>query len=261
MCNNKHTIQSKGPSFKWVKQKTNKGKNMKKLVLLVVSLFAAFSAVRAADVANVSLEAGYNNAYVVNGVAYAQDLPYASIGALKSLKYADVYVGGTLLADGNQDQSHWLVGAGKNLYTWNQFTARLDGNVIRHQTATSGLDNSTEAGVKLAIQNPWITPYVRGAFNFELHQNAYFVGAERAQKLPFGFVLTPSVEWGRSTDYEALNAKASLTRPVTFAWGSVTPFAEVGWFHNGTYDATAKAFALTRFDNDVVYSAGLKLSF
>ena len=234
---------------------------MKKLVLLVMSLFAALSVARAADIANLSLEGGYNNYYVVNGVAYAQDLPYASIGALKSFKYADVYIGGTLLANGNQDQSHWLVGAGKNLYTWNQFTARLDGSVIRHQTGGSVLGNSTETGVKLALQNPWVTPYVRGAFNFELHQNAYFVGAERAQKLPFGLVLTPAVEWGKSTSYEAFNAKASLTRPVTFAWGSVTPFAEVGWFHNGNYDAAAKAFAINRFDNDVVYSAGLKLSF
>lgn len=234
---------------------------MKKLVLLVMSLFAALSVARAADIANLSLEGGYNNAYVVNGVAYAQNTPYASVGALKSLKFADVYVGGTLLANGSQDQSHWLVGAGKNLYTWNQITARLDADVIRHQTAGSGLVNSTETGVKLALQNPWVTPYVRGAFNFELHQNAYFVGAERAQKLPFGLVLTPAVEWGRSTSYEAFNAKASLTRPVTFAWGSVTPFAEVGWFNNGSYDAAAKAFAVTRFDNDVVYSAGLKLTF
>ena len=234
---------------------------MKKLVLLVMSLFAALSVARAADVANISLEGGYNNAYVVNGVAYAQDVPYASIGALKSLKYADVYVGGTLLADGQQDQSHWLVGAGKNLYTWKQFTARLDGNVIRHQTAGSGLANSTETGVKLALQNPWVTPYVRGAFNFELHQNAYFFGAERAQKLPYGFVLTPAVEWGKSTDYESFNAKASLTRPVSFGWGSVTPFAEVGWYNNGVYDAAARAFAVARFDNDVVYTAGIKVTF
>jgi hypothetical protein len=233
---------------------------MKKLVLFLCTLLTAVTLVRSADFANLSLEGGYNNAYVVNGVAYAQDVPYASVGALKSFKYADVYVGGVLLADGQQDQSHWLVGAGKNLYTWKQFTARLDGNVIRHQTAGSGLANSTETGVKLALQNPWVTPYVRGAFNFELHQNAYFVGAERVQKLPYGFAVTPSVEWGKSTDYEAFNAKASLTRPVTFAWGTLTPFAEVGWYDNGAYNA-AKAFSVARFENDVVYTAGVKLSF
>lgn len=234
---------------------------MKKLVLLVLSVFAALSVARAADIANFNVDAGYNNYYVVNGVAYAQDTAYAGVGAVKSLKYADVYVGGLLTADSGNEQSHWFVGAGKSLSLNKDFSVRLDGTALRHQTSTVGIDNSTELGAKLALQNPWVTPYVRGAFNFELHQNAYFFGAERAQKLPFGFVLTPSVEWGKSTSYEAINARGSLTRPVTFAWGTVTPYAEVGWFHNNVFDATAKAFALGRFDNDVVYSAGLKLSF
>jgi len=234
---------------------------MKKLVLMVLSVFAALSVARAADIANFNVDAGYNNYYVVNGVAYAKDTPYAGIGAVKSLKYADVYAGGLFTADSNNEQSHWFVGAGKSLSLNKDFALRLDGTALRHQTSTVGIDNSTEIGTKLALQNPWVTPYVRGSFNFELHQNAYFVGAERAQKLPLGFVLTPSVEWGKSTSYEAINAKGSLTRPFTFAWGTVSPYAEVGWYHNNVFDTTAKAFALSRFDNDVVYTAGIKLSF
>jgi len=233
---------------------------MNKLKLTILSLLTVLT-VTAADLVNVSLDGGYNNYYVVNGVAYATDTPYAGISAAKSLKYADVYVGGLLLADGQQDQSHWLVGVGKSVNLYKEIGARLDGNVIRHQTDSSGIPNSTELGVKLALTNPWITPYVRGAFNIEQTQNAYFVGAERVQKLPFGFVLTPSVEWGQSTSYQSLIGKGSLTRPVTFAWGTVTPYAEVGWYNNGTFETAARVYALERLNEAVVYSAGLKLSF
>jgi len=229
--------------------------------MLVLSMFAALSVASAADIANFNVDVGYNNYYVVNGVAYAQDTPYAGVGAVKSFKYADVYVGGLLTADSSQEQSHWFVGAGKSVSLWKEFSARLDGTVLRHQTDSVGIPNSTELGAKLALQNPWVTPYVRGAFNLELNQNAYFFGAERAQKLPYGFVITPAVEWGKSTSYEAFNVKGSLTRPVTFAWGTVTPYAEVGLYNNNVFDVAAKRYSIGRFDNDVAYTAGLKLSF
>ena len=236
---------------------------MKKLVLFVCTLLTAVTLVRSADFANLSLEGGYNNSYVVNGVEVANEVPYASVGAVKSLKYADVYVGGVLVANGNTDQSHWLAGAGKSFSFWktNSFSLRADATVQRHQTTSVGIDNSTEFGAKLALQNPWVTPYVRGSFNIELDQNGYFFGVERAQKLPYGFVLTPSAEWGRVTDYDALTVKAELTRPFTLAWGSLTPFAGVGWYDNPTWNAGTTKFALRRFENDVVYTAGVRLSF
>lgn len=233
---------------------------MKKIVSLLAVLCAAIT-INAADVANVGVDAGYNNYYVVNGVAFAKDTPYAGINAFKSLKYADVYAGGLLIADGTTDQSHWLLGAGKDLYTYKDFTARLDASALRHQSSAVGIPNSTEFGVKLSVPNKWVTPYVRGAFNIDLEQNGYFFGAERAQKLPFGLVLTPAAEWGKSSSYEAYNFKGTLTRPVTFAWGTVTPYAEVGLYNNNVFDVGPKVYALTPFDNDVVYSAGLRLSF
>lgn len=232
-----------------------------KLVLTVLSVITVLSVAKAADIANFTIDSGYNNNYVVNGVTYAKDTPFVNIGAVKSLKYADVYIGGVLTADSNNEQSHWLVGAGKSVAINKDFSIRVDGVALRHQTSTVGIDNSTELGTKVALQNPWVTPYVRGSFNLELHQNAYFVGAERAQKLPFGFVLTPSVEWGKSTSYEAFNVKSSLTRPFTFAWGTLSPYAEVGWYNNNVFDVAEKTYALNRFDNDVVYTAGIKLSF
>ena len=236
---------------------------MKKLltfVLSLTSLLTALTVVTAADIASISLDVGYNNHYVVDGVSYAKQTPYAGIGAVKSLKYVDVYVGGLYVSDGTKDQSHWLVGAGKTVSVNKDFGLRLDGTAIRHQTAASGLPNSTELSPKLALQNDWVTPYIRGSFNLDLHQNGYFVGAERVQKLPLGFTLTPAVEWGRVTDYDAVHVKGTLARPFTTGFGTFTPFAEVGWFDNSLQYAKS-VYARNMLDNTVVYNVGLRLTF
>jgi hypothetical protein len=233
-----------------------------KKVLVLLSVLAAL-AVSAGENSNLSVEAGYNNQYIVNGVARSEGSAF--VGAVKSLKYADVYLGGTLLANGDQDQSHWTLGAGKEVSVWKDvFSARADATVTRHQAGSFGIPNSTEFGVKLALPNKLATPYVRGAFDIDLDQKGAFVGLERAQKLPFGFVITPAVEYGKvfgvSSDYTAVNAKASLTRPFETSFGVLTPFATVGWYDNnfkvGNYN-----WATREFSGDVVYSGGLRLTF
>jgi hypothetical protein len=235
-----------------------------KKVLVLVSLLTTL-VVTAGDNSNLSVEAGYNNQYIVNGVARSEGSSFVGVGAVKSLKYADVYLGGTLLANGDQDQSHWTLGAGKEVSVWKDvFSARADATVTRHQAGSFGIPNSTEFGVKLALPNKLATPYVRGAFDIDLDQKGAFVGLERAQKLPFGFVITPAVEYGKvfgvSSDYTAVNAKASLTRPFETSFGVLTPFATVGWYDNnfkvGNYN-----WATREFSGDVVYSGGLRLTF
>jgi hypothetical protein len=235
---------------------------MKMLLTFVLSLLTTLTltVVTATDIASISLDTGYNNHYVVDGVSYAKQTPYAGIGAVRALKYADVYVGGLYVSDGSKDQSHWLVGAGKTVSVNTDFSLRLDGTAIRHQTAASGLPNSTELSPKLALQNDWVTPYIRGSFNLDLEQNGYFVGAERVQKLPFGFTLTPAVEWGRVTDYDAIHVKGTLAHPFTTEFGTVTPFVDVGWFDSSLKNAKS-VYANNVFDNTVVYNVGLRVSF
>lgn len=233
---------------------------MKKVLMLVSSLLASSLCVLSAEFMNFSLDAGYNNEYVVNGVSFARETPYASFGASKSFKYLDVYAGSSLLVNEGEDQTHWLVGAGKNLYTVKGFTARLDGTAQRHQTESAGLENSTELGVKFEVQNKWVTPYVRGIFNLDLDQSGFAFGGERAQQLPLGFVITPGVEWGKLTDYTYINVKGVITRPFQFSFGTLSPYVSVGWYDND-FDVPNYNFALTRFNDTVVYSAGLKLTF
>jgi hypothetical protein len=235
-----------------------------KKVLVLVSLLTAL-AVTAGDNSNLSVEAGYNNQYIVNGVARSEGSAFVGVGAVKSLKYADVYLGGILLANGDLDQSHWTLGAGKEVEVWKDvFSARADATVTRHQAGSFGIPNSTEFGAKLALPNKLATPYVRGAFDIDLDQKGAFVGLERAQKLPFGFVITPAVEYGKvfgdTSDYTAVNAKATLTRPFEFSFGVLTPFVSIGWYDNN-FKAASYNWATREFSGDVVYSGGLRLTF
>jgi hypothetical protein len=251
---------------------------MKKLVLVLsllasVSLFGAEApatkaptpaakeaAKAAADKAAIAftVDAGYNNYYLVNGVVRSEDTPHVGAGVVKSFKYVDAYASAVLLPNDGLDESHWTVGLGKGVAVTKDVTARLDGTVTRHQSTT--LENSTEFGVKLTLQNQWLTPYVRGAFDIDLDQNGVYVGVERVQKLPLGFAVTPAFEYGNSTDYQTICLKGTLTRPVATAIGVVTPYVEVGIYDN-EFDSGATGFATRELENDVVYSAGFRLSF
>ena len=231
-----------------------------KKVLVLLSVLAAL-AVSAGDTSNISVEAGYNNQYIVNGVSRSEGAAFVGVGAVKSLKYADVYLGGTLLANGDLDQSHWTLGTGKEVNVWKDvFSARLDTTVTRHQAGNFGIPNSTEFGVKLALPNKFVTPYLRGFYDVDLKQSGVFVGAERAQKLPFGFVVTPAVEYGKVEDYTAVNAKLSVTRPFETSFGVLTPIASAGWYDNN-FNATKYNWATRELSGDVVYSGGLRLTF
>ncbi len=232
---------------------------MKKVLSLLAVLCAALT-INAADDSSIGVEAGYNNHYIVNGVSRSEGTPFVGVNAIKSLKYADVYVGGTLLPDGNLDQSHWTLGVGKSLGLSEKFSLRATADVTRHQAGNFGIPNSTEFGAKLALNNPYATPYVRGAFDIDLDQQGVFVGISRTQNLFYGFTVTPLVEYGYVNEYKTVNAKGTLARPFTFAWGTLTPFAEVGWFDND-FNRANYNWATREFSGTVVYAGGLKLTF
>lgn len=232
---------------------------MNKLLVLWAALIAVVS-INAADVANISVDAGYNNHYIVNGVSRADDTPALTVGAIKSFAVGDVYLGGTLLPNSGLDQSHWVFGVGKSFELNNNFSLRLTGDITRHQSGIAGIPNSTEFGTKIALDNQYVTPYIRGAFDIDLHQNGVFVGAYRTQRLFYGLTVTPAVEYGYVNNYEAFQVKSTLARPFTTHIGVVTPYAEVGWFDND-FKTKDYNFATREFDGTFVYSAGLKLAF
>lgn len=234
----------------------NKGKIMNKVVLALL-LLAATSKVFAGDVADVTFEGGYNNTYLVNGAARTDgESPYAGVSAYKSTKYVDVGVSGVLLPDDGLDQSHWTATFGKTANVYTNVGLRLDGAVTRHQSGVAAVENSTEFGVKLSIVTPLANVYARGSFDIDLQQNGWFVGIQRVQNLPFGFYVTPAVEYGELSDYTAFVAKATLSRPV----GVVTPYFEAAWVNND-FQTQNVNFAVRELDWDFVFSAGLKVTF
>jgi hypothetical protein len=231
---------------------------MKKMIAVLAVLCAALIA--KANDSSIGVEAGYNNHYVVNGVSRSGGTPFVGVNAIKSLKYADVYAGGVLLPTGDQDQSHWTLGAGKSFGLTEKFSLRTTADVTRHQAGGFGIPNSTEFGAKVALNNPYVTPYVRGAFDIDLNQQGVFVGLSRTQNLFYGVTVTPAAEYGYVNDYKSLSFKGTVARPFTFAWGTLTPFAEVGWFDND-FNAAKYNWANREFSGTVVYSGGLKLTF
>jgi len=234
-------------------------KNMFKSLVVMASLVVALS-ITAADNASVGVTAGYNNNYVVNGVVRNNASALIAVDASKSLKYADVYVKGTLLPNNELDQSHWTLGAGKTFSLFSDFTLQTEADVTRHQSGVAGIPNSTEVGAKLALNNKYVTPYVRGSYDYELDQTGVSAGLYRVQALHYGFTITPLVEYGKFTDYEAFIGKVTVARPFEIAFGTVTPFADVSWIDNN-FSLSKYNFATKELNGAVVVSAGLNLKF
>ena len=237
---------------------------MKKVLSVLTALFVSVFGLSAADAGSpisVTLDGGYNNYYVVDGLAYTLGSPYAALGVGKSFKYVDAYVGGVYLSDSGNNQTHWTIGLGKAYSVAKDFALRADLTAIRHQISAGPIQSSTELGAKLAVQNPYVTPYVRGAFFQETQQTGYFVGAYRDQKLFWGFVITPAAEWGSVTDYETVTVKGTLVRPFNTPIGVVTPYGEVGYYNNTLNVAQNSNLAVKQFRNETVYSAGVKFTF
>ena len=234
-------------------------KNLIKNMLAAASLIAVLS-ITAADNASIGVTAGYNNNYVVNGVVRNNASALVALDASKSLKYADVFAKGTLLPNNELDQSHWTLGAGKSFSLFSDFALRAEADVTRHQSGVAGIPNSTEVGSKLAVVNPWVIPYVRGSYDYNLDQTGVSAGLYRVQSLPFGFTITPQAEYGKFTDYEVFIAKVSVARPFELAFGTVTPFADVSWLDNN-FDVRNYNFATKELNGAVVVSAGLNFKF
>lgn len=234
-------------------------KNMFKSLLAIASLVIALS-ITAADTSSVGVTAGYNNNYVVNGVVRNNASALIAVDASKSLKYADIYVKGTLLPNNELDQSHWTLGAGKTFGLFSDFALRTEADVTRHQSGVAGIPNSTEVGAKLALSNPYVTPYVRGSYDYDLDQTGVSAGFYRVQPLLYGFTVTPLAEYGKFTDYEAFLAKVTVARPFDLPFGTLTPFADVSWIDNN-FDVRNYNFATKELNGAVVVSAGLNLRF
>ena len=233
---------------------------IKSFKLFIVSILASV-AVFAADTESsvrASINAGYNNHYIVNGLAKTSGSAFAGFDIGKTYFGVDGYVGGVILPDSNSiDESHWNVGVGKALKITEKFSLRGDLQLLRHQSSIVGGRNSIELAPKIALVNPYLTPYIRGSHDFNLKQSGYIVGVERPTDV-FGWVtVTPTLEYGKFTDYDVVAAKIGVSR--TF-FNHLQPYAEVGWYDNN-FSASKYKFASKEFSGDIVAVAGVRWNF
>ena len=179
---------------------------MHKYINIIIATLMASAAVFAADSespVNASINAGYNNHYIVNGLAKTGGQAFAGFNIGSTYFGVDGYVGGVILPDANSiDESHWNVGFGKALKITEKFSLRGDLQALRHQSSIAGGRNSTEVAPKIALVNPYLTPYIRGSHDFNLGQSGYTVGVERPTDVFGWFTLTPVLEYGKFTDYD-----------------------------------------------------------
>jgi len=231
--------------------------HIKKYIVSILTSVAVFAADNEVPItANVS--AGYNNHYIINGLAKTEGQGFGSFNIGTSYFGADVYLGGIVLPDSNGlDESHWNVGVGKSIQILEKCSLRVDLQGLRHQSAIPGGRNSIEIAPKIALVNPYITPFLRGSHDFNLKQSGYIAGFERPTDVFGWFSLNPSIEYGKFTDYEVVAAKIGVSR--TF-FNHLTPYVEVGWYDNN-FSPSKYNIATREFSGDIVTVAGMRWSF
>jgi len=227
-----------------------------KLALLIATLtttaFAQNAPVRA------SFEAGYTSTYLVNGLSRTKATPFAGVGLGSTYYGIDLGVSGTILpVSENLDESHWAFNVGKGFEVFEGVTLRTDGSVIRHQAGDPNIPNSTEANIKVALQNKFFTPYVKGVYDINLDQYGYGVGLERPTSVFDWFTVTPAVEYIKLSDSANAIAKIGVSR--TF-FEHLTAFAEVTYIKND-FDVANFNFARKELDGEVVGAGGLRWTF
>ena len=226
-----------------------------KIIALIASLniaaFAEDAPVRA------SFEAGYTSAYLVDGLVRTKATPFAGVGLGSTYYGIDVGVSGTVLpVSESLDESHWAFNIGKGFQILEGLNLRTDGSVIRHQAGDPNIPNSTEANIKLALQNVVVTPYVKGIYDINLEQNGYVVGIERPTSVFGWFNLNPALEYIKLSDSATVAAKLGASRTL---FSHLTVFAEVTYLKND-FDVANFNFAREKLDG-VVGSGGLRWTF
>lgn len=231
----------------------------------IASLIAATSMTFGAFAAedsnlSASIEGGYTTEYLVYGVSYADNAPLAGFNIGAQYFGVDFGVNGTALPSREGlNQSVWGIGLGKTftISEPQKFAVRATGNVNRFLTGGSAIPDTTFADVGLALENPYATPYVKGAYGVEVDQIGVIAGLKRDFNVFGLFTATPAAEYGYFSDYEYYTVKIGLSRKL---FGHVEVFAE-GAFIDNRFDGPAGGFAIKELNDDFVGTGGLRWRF
>jgi hypothetical protein len=220
------------------------------IATLNVSVFAENDTITAA------IDAGYTSSYLVNNLVQAKDAAVAGVTLGKTYAGVDFSLKGQYLpiASGT-DSSHWGVGLGKSFKLVDELTVRADAGATRHQTGQALIQNYTEVNARVALENKFFVPYVKGIYNVELEQSGATIGLEKRFEF-FDFNITPALEYTLLTDAKTYAAKLAVSRNI---WRNLSAFAEVDYIKND-FSTSNINFALKEFDG-AVGTGGIRWSF
>jgi len=208
-----------------------------------------------------SVNAGYTSNYIVNGLAKTGSQTFVGVDIATQYYGLDTYVGAvTLNAGQGLGELHGNVGIGKAVDVFDGFSLRGDAQVFQHQVAQGA--SSTEGRLSLSLDNKYVTPYVIGTYDLDIAgagylQKGYIVGIKRSFAIVGFFTITPSIEYGKMSDYDVLGAKLDVSRTL---WEKLELFGTVGWFDNN-FDVVNYNFAVEEFTGDIAASAGVRWNF
>jgi hypothetical protein len=235
---------------------------MNKFILSLLSIVVSVNIVAEGESKlKASVNAGYTSNYIVNGLAKTGSQAFAGVDISTKYYGIDTYVGAvTLNAGQGLGELHGNVGIGKSLNIFDGFSLRGDAQIFQHQVAQGA--SSTEGRLSLSLDNKYVTPYVVGTYDLDIAgagylQKGYIVGIKKSFDIDGFFTITPSIEYGKMTDYDVLGAKLDVSR--TF-WEKLEIFGTVGWFDNN-FDVTNYNFAVEEFTGDIAASAGVRWNF
>jgi len=241
---------------------------MNKLIT-IVSLIAALgtSAFAANSTTNnldspiqASIKGGYSTEYLVYGVTYASDAPFAGFAIQAEYFGIEFGVNGIATPSSNGlNQSAWGIGLGKNFKVTQNVSAHLTGEVRRYLTGTSPVPDTTFSEVGLALENSLVTPYVKGAYGVEVNQYGVVAGAKKDINVLKLFTLTPTFEYGYFNDYQYYLGKVGISKVF---FNHLEVFAEGAYVDNNFNTGTAPVnFALKSLNGEFIGTGGVRWNF
>ena len=235
-------------------------KTLKLITSLIAAASMAFGALAEDNKLSASIEGGYSTEYLVYGVSYAENAPFAGFNIGAEYFGVDFGVNGAALpSSSGLNQSVWGLGLGKtfSLSEPQKIAVRATGNVNRFLTGGSTIPDTTFADVGVALENPYLTPYVKGAYGIEVDQVGVIGGVKREFSVFGLFTATPAFEYGYFTDYEFYSAKIGVSRVL---FGHLEVFAE-GAYVDNTFSGPVGAFAIKQLNDDFIGTGGIRWRF
>lgn len=190
---------------------------------------------------------GYTMGHVINGIQRSEASAFAGLDLGVTYDKIDFALSSVALT--GPSASDWQAGAAKNFVVTEGLTMRVGLDAYRHQLAAS----STEAALSVAFQNKYITPYIKGSYDFDLKEQGFVAGLTKEFTI-CTVQIAPCVEFGHFESYQTFNTKLDVSKTL---FKHVELFSSVGYYKNDE----APAYAVQKLDGKFLSLGGVRWVF